>query len=62
MQKLRLDLDGLTVESFEAGADRSVRGTAHAHQDCSFNPTCGVASRGQEGYEKLPPTLYACCV
>ena len=64
MQKLRLDLDGLTVESFEAGADASGRGTAHAHQigTCSVDPTCGVASRGPEGYEKYPPTRYACCV
>lgn len=63
MEKLRLDVDGLKVESFDAGADDAVRGTAHGYQDtCSCQPTCGVASRGQETYEKYPRTLYACCV
>jgi hypothetical protein len=64
MQKLRLDPDALRVESFEAGADANHRGTAHAHQDstCSCQPTCGIASRGQESYEQFPRTLYACCI
>jgi hypothetical protein len=63
MQKLRLDLDKLTVESFEAGKDDSLKGTAHGYQDtCSCQPTCGVASRGQEGYDQYPRTRYACCV
>lgn len=64
MEKLRLELDALKVESFEAGADAAGRGTAHAHQDttCSKQPTCGIASRGQEAYDAIPRTLYACCV
>jgi hypothetical protein len=63
MQKLRLVLDELRVESFEAGTDDTVRGTAHAHGGtCSQQPTCGVASRGQEAFEQIPRTWYACCV
>jgi hypothetical protein len=63
MEKLRLDLEKLTVESFDAGADGAVRGTAHGHQDtCSCQPTCGIASRGEETYEKNPRTRYACCI
>jgi hypothetical protein len=64
MEKLRLELDALKVESFDAGADATGRGTAHGYQDttCSKQPTCGIASRGQEGYEAYPRTLYACCI
>jgi hypothetical protein len=64
MEKLRLDVDALRVESFDAGEERAVRGTAHAHQvsECSCVNTCGAASRGQETYEKYPRTWYACCV
>jgi hypothetical protein len=63
MEKLRLDPEALRVESFEAGRDPDLRGTAHAHQDtCSCQPTCGIASRGQEGYEQYPRTRYACCI
>jgi hypothetical protein len=63
MQKLRLDLDGLTVESFDAGAEAPVRGTAHANEGtCSLQPTCGAASRGETPVVAYPPTRYACCV
>ena len=65
MKKLRLEREGLKVESFEAGADGAGRGTAHGHANdttCSKQPTCGIASRGQESYEALPRTLYACCI
>ncbi len=62
MEKLRLDLDELKVDSFDAGAEAPMRGTAHGHQLCSVDPTCGAASRGQEEYDKVPPTRYACCV
>lgn len=64
MEKLRLNLDGLKVESFEASAGGRGQGTVEgfAGTDCSLQFTCGVASRGQEGYDAVPPTRYACCV
>jgi hypothetical protein len=64
MDKLRLNLDGLKVESFEAGAEVPGQGTVKgfAATECSCAYTCGVASRGQEGYDANPPTRYACCV
>jgi hypothetical protein len=63
MQKLRLDPEKLTVESFQPSRDATGRGTAHGYQDtCSCQPTCGIASRGQEGYAEVPPTRYACCI
>jgi hypothetical protein len=62
MKKLLLDLDGLKVESFEAGK-ASGEGTVQAHgAGCSQQPTCGIASRGEEGYAEVQRTLYACCV
>jgi hypothetical protein len=65
MKKLRLDLDGLRVDSFEARADTGDEGTVHAHDDgatCSKQPTCGIASRGEETYGIEAITRYACCV
>jgi hypothetical protein len=64
MKKLRLNLDRLAVESFAVGADAGGKGTVEAHQatECSCAFTCGVASRGQEGYAEVPNTRYACCV
>jgi hypothetical protein len=64
MQKLRLDLDGLQVESFEAATRARGKGTVDgfAITDCSKQVTCGVASRGQEAYDIEPRTRYACCV
>lgn len=64
MKKLRLDLDVLAVESFHAGEGTAARGTAHGHagSTCSLQPTCGAASRGQEGYDLYDRTRYACCV
>lgn len=64
MQKLRLNLDGLKVESFEPGSETRDRGTVrgHANTECSCAYTCGIASRGQEGYAEVPFTRYACCV
>ncbi|HWK88406.1 MAG TPA: hypothetical protein VNP72_00375 [Longimicrobium sp.] len=66
MRKLRLDLDELTVESFEPGNRGAGAGTVLGHgeepTDCSKQPTCGAASRGDETYDMLPRTLYACCV
>jgi hypothetical protein len=62
MKKLQLDLDGLSVESFEAGRSTG-DGTVQAHDGtCSKQPTCGIASRGEEGYAEVQRTLYACCV
>jgi len=62
MKKLQLDLDGLTVESFEAGK-ASGNGTVRGYDStCSNQPTCGIASRGEEGYAEVQRTLYACCV
>ena len=65
MNKLRLDLDGLKVESFAASADTGAEGTVRAHDDdntCSKQPTCGVASRGEETYALYEASRYACCV
>ena len=63
MVKLRLDLETLAVESFDAGADEGAPGTIQAHEStCSKQPTCGVASRGPETYDLEIFTRYACCV
>ena len=63
MNKLRMDLDGLKVESFEAGATAGAVGTVHANDgSCSMQPTCGIASRGEETYEQEAISRYACCV
>ena len=61
MRKLRLNLDGLEVESFAAGGEVQGKGTVEgfAGTECSMQFTCGVASRGQEGYAEIPPTRYA---
>jgi hypothetical protein len=64
MQKLRLNLDGLEVESFTASANDQGKGTVDgfAGTDCSKHVTCGVASRGQEEYARVAISRYACCV
>ena len=64
MKKLRLNLDRLAVESFATGVDGGTKGTVRGFQntECSCHYTCGVASRGQEGYAEVPLTRYACCV
>ena len=63
MEKLRLELDGLKVESFEAGGDGAGTGTVRGHGgSCSMQPTCGIASRGEATFEELPATRYVCCV
>lgn len=62
MDKLRLSLDGLRVESFEAGGEHAVRGTVHGNGSCSMQPTCGIASRGQTPFEEEAATRYVCCV
>lgn len=64
MKKLQLNLDGLTVESFEPGTETRDRGTVrgHANTECSCAYTCGIASRGQEAYAEVPLTRYACCI
>ncbi|HSU14766.1 hypothetical protein [Longimicrobium sp.] len=64
MNKLRLELDGLKVESFEASAERRGKGTVLGFDGstCSNQPTCGIASRGEETYEQEVFTRYACCV
>lgn len=63
MRKMRLDLDGLTVESFEPSDDPSGIGTVAAFEgSCSMQKTCGVASRGEETFDVFPATRYVCCV
>jgi hypothetical protein len=64
MEKLRLNPDGLKVDSFEASAEVRGYGTVQgfAGTDCSRQFTCGAASRGPEGYDQVPITRYACCV
>lgn len=63
MQKLKLNLDGLKVESFQPGAESAGKGTVRGYEGtCSKVGTCGAASLGEETYEVFPRTLYACCV
>ena len=64
MEKLRLDLNGLKVESFAPDADRRGKGTVLGYEDstCSNQPTCGIASRGEETFQQEIFTRYACCV
>jgi hypothetical protein len=64
MKKLRLNLDRLAVESFTTDAERGAKGTVEGLQDteCSKQYTCGIASRGEKGYEEAPPTRYGCCI
>jgi hypothetical protein len=64
MNKLRLELDGLKVESFDATAGTRAKGTVVGFDGstCSQGYTCGVASRGEETYEQEINTRYACCV
>lgn len=63
MDKLRLEIDGLKVESFEAGDEGTPRGTVRANDgSCSMQPTCGIASRGEATFEQEAATRYVCCV
>ncbi|HYH81227.1 MAG TPA: hypothetical protein VEX86_15595 [Longimicrobium sp.] len=63
MEKLRMEMDGLKVESFEPGTAAAGKGTVRGYGDsCSMQPTCGVASRGEEAFVDIPWTRYACCV
>jgi hypothetical protein len=63
MEKLRLELDGLKVESFEPDTTAAGRGTVLGHDEsCSMQRTCGAASRGEEMFEQVALTRYACCV
>ena len=63
MEKLRLEMDGLKVESFEPGAGAVAKGTVQANDgSCSMLPTCGMASRGEETFELEAATRYSCCV
>ena len=64
MEKLRLELDELKVESFEATAEHDGEGTVAAFEDgsCSMQPTCGIASRGEETFKMYEASRYVCCV
>ena len=64
MEKLRLNVDGLKVESFAPGDDARGKGTVLGYDDstCSAQPTCGNPSRGEETFELEVVTRYACCV
>ena len=57
MPKLRLDVDQLTVQSFEIANRRQVKGTVRAHDDevcsdfCTVSqcaPTCGIMPASAE--------------
>jgi hypothetical protein len=62
MEKLRLDLNGLKVESFAPDGAKRGKGTVRGYDDstCSQGYTCGMMSRGPETYELEEQTLYAC--
>jgi hypothetical protein len=64
MEKLRLELDELKVESFEARPVGASTGTVAAFEDegCSMQPTCGIASRGEETFQMYEASRYVCCV
>ncbi|HEX6751102.1 MAG TPA: hypothetical protein VF092_27680 [Longimicrobium sp.] len=63
MNKLRMNVDGLKVETFEAGDTARAMGTVRANDGgCSIQPTCGNPSRGEETYAQEVVTRYACCV
>jgi hypothetical protein len=63
MQKLRLDMDGLKVETFEPGTKSKAKGTVAGYDSgCSVGYTCGMMSRGEEGFQEYQVTQYACCV
>jgi hypothetical protein len=63
MKKLLLALDELRVESFEAGTSPRLAGTVMARDGgCSIQPTCGNPSQGEEAFEEMVITRYACCV
>ncbi|HET7230982.1 MAG TPA: hypothetical protein VFJ16_13310 [Longimicrobium sp.] len=63
MEKLRLELENVKVESFEPGAGVPAKGTVRGNDgSCSMQPTCGIASRGEETFELEEATRYVCCV
>ncbi len=63
MEKMRLELDTVKVESFEPGAGGSAKGTVRANDgSCSMQPTCGIASRGEETFQLEEASRYVCCV
>ena len=64
MDKLRLDLNGLKVESFASSTEKGRKGTVLGHDDsdCSKPYTCGISWRSEESYELEPPTRYGCCI
>jgi hypothetical protein len=43
MKKLKLELDALRVESFDAEAPAGARGTVEAHEVTALADTCGCA-------------------
>jgi hypothetical protein len=62
MQKVRMELDELKVETFEAGEALARKGTVAGFAvGCSQARTCGIASRGEETFEMYPLTGYVCC-
>ncbi|HEX6751099.1 MAG TPA: hypothetical protein VF092_27665 [Longimicrobium sp.] len=64
MDKLRLEMERLRVETFAPDAKTGGKGTVLGYDDstCSAQPTCGIASRGEETYELEGPSRYVCCV
>jgi len=53
MRKLKLEIDDLEVESFEAGQEHRRSGTVRGHDDdtmetewCTGYPDCGVSEQG----------------
>ena len=64
MEKLRLEVDRLKVESFAPDAKTGRKGTVRAHDDsdCSVGYTCGISWRSEESYELELPTRYGCCI
>ena len=64
MDKLRLEMERLKVETFAPDAKAGGKGTVLGYDDstCSAQPTCGNPSRGEETFELEAATRYVCCV
>lgn len=65
MKKLRLDLEALAVESFEADGGRgsgTVLGAGAVQTECSCAFTCGMASHLDKGDVEQIRRTQNCCV
>jgi hypothetical protein len=62
MNKLKLIIDDLRVESFEASRTDEGRGTVRAHEWTQFDPTCGGLSCDVACRTRYQPTCATGCL